>query len=78
MLKVLLNLGDAALVSKFLLFLANALYEHHTNISIFLRSQPFVEQLLAIGKAFGWETLKIGLMILFKDIAPTNISKYCD
>ena len=78
MLKVLLNLGDAALVSKFLLFLANASYEHHTNISIFLRSQPFVEQLLAIGKALGWETLKIGLMILFKDIAPANISKYCD
>lgn len=78
MLKVLLNLGDAALVSKFLLFLANASYEHYANISIFLRSQLFVEQLVAIGKAFAWETLEIGLMILFKDIAPANISKYCD
>ena len=79
MLKVLLNLGDAALVSQFLLFLASASYEHYTtNISIFLRSQPFVEQLLAIGKALGWETLKPGLIILFKDTTSANISKYCD
>jgi hypothetical protein len=78
MLKVLLSLGDTALVSQFLLYLCSATYECYTGISIILRSQPFVEQLLAIGKAMGWETLKLGLIILFKKTTSANITEYCD
>ena len=45
---------------------------------MFLRSQPFVEQLLAIGKALGWETLRSGLVTLFKNTTAANITEYCD
>ena len=78
MLKVLQSLGDAALVSQFLLFLASASYERYSGISMILRSQPFVEQLLAIGKALGWDTLRPGLVTLFKNTTSANISEYCN
>ena len=78
MLKVLLSLGDAALVSQFLVFLASASYERYSEVTMFLTSQPFVEQLLAIGKGLGWETLQPGLAALFKNISSANISQYCE
>ena len=78
MLKVLLSLGDASLISEFLLFLASATYERYSNIDMFLCSQPFVEQLLAIGKALGWETLRSGLVTLFKNTTAANITEYCN
>lgn len=77
-LKVLLSLGNAALVSQFLLFLASASYEHYSSIDMILRSQPFVEQLLAIGKVLGWETLRPGMVALFRNTSVTNISEHCD
>jgi hypothetical protein len=78
MLKVLLSLGDVGLVSQFLLFLCSTMYERYTGISIILCNGPFVEQLLAIGKAMGWETLKPGLITLFKNTTSANIMEYCD
>ncbi len=78
MLKVLLSLGDDTLVSPYLLFLCCATYERYTDVTILLHSKPFVEQLLAIGKAMGWVTLKQGLMGLFKKTTSANVTDYCN
>ena len=68
--------GDVVLVSQFLLFLASDSYERCSGISVILHSQPFVEQLLAIRKALGWETLRSGLVTPFKNTTSANISEY--
>ena len=50
MLKVLQSLGDAGLVSQFLVFLASTSSQRYSDITMFLHNQLFVQQLLAIGK----------------------------
>ena len=80
MLQVLQTIGDVGLVSLFFTVLASTSgsYHYYADITKFLRSQPFLEQVLAIGRTLGWELLTPGLQTIFKNASSSNITVYCD
>ena len=81
MLRILQSIGDARLVSHFLVVLASisrSYYPNKNDITQFLKSQSFISELFVIGGNLGWETLKPGLQAIFKKALPANIAVYTE
>ena len=80
-LQVIQIFDDAGLVSRFLVVLASvskSYYPHCSDITLFLSSQSFLNQILAVATRFGWDTLRAGLQAIYKRASSADITKYCE
>ena len=72
MLKCLLGLEESVLISQFLVLIASTSNPHHSDTSSFISSQQFIDQLLDVGRSFGWETLCPGLSAMIQSSGDRN------
>ena len=75
--KCLLRLQEGALISKFLTTIpsistSSSTYYNDTSSSSFLVNQPFIDELAAVGRSFGWETLCPSLTAMIQHARDNN------
>lgn len=79
-LKSLQSLGNVELISAFLEIIAKSIAESmcrfYSNSSLFV-SSSFSNEILNIGRNYGWGTLRSSLQAVFDKLSTSNIEKYC-